>query len=204
MPSAPAISSPIIVLKALASGERFARVSVLTPEHGVLHLLARRRSKPPFLLVDLYDSGDALFELKLDGQNGFLKDFELRQRRSGIGRDYSTLETAARLSAFLLANPIHPEDEASIYELATKALNALDQGQPPEAALLKTLFTYCRDEGYPVVERWAKQLDPNIREAAIQILNTPLNELTIDRSIQRIALDTLAVFIERETHIRLS
>lgn len=205
MPPAPSTTADAIVLKLLASGEKFVRVSALTLQHGLVHLLARRRSKPPLLIVDLYDSGQAQIELKPEGAgNGFLKDFELSQRRLGIARNYANLQAAARLSAFFLANPVHSDNERSVFRLAEKALDALERNHPPEATLLKTFYTYSREEGYPVLEDWARKLDPSTRALVIYLLNTPLAELATERSNHSIALESLVSYIERETHIRLN
>ncbi len=205
MPSAPSIAADAVVLKLLASGESFVRVSALTLQNGLVHLLVRRRSKPPLLLVDLYDSGQAQIELKPDAAgNGFLKDFELRRRRIGIARSYAALEAAARLSAFFLANPVHCDNELSVFHLAEKALDALERARSPEATLLKTFYTYSRDEGYPVSEDWARKLAPATRALVVRLLKTPLAEIEPDRASHAAALDSLVSYIERETHIRIS
>ncbi len=204
MPAQPSVRVDAIALKLLASGEKFVRVSFLTLQRGIAHTLVRRRSKPPQLLIDLYDSGEAQVTFSSEGHgNGFLKDFELRQRRAGIGRSYAQLDAAARLSAFFLANPVHIENEQPVFALAQKALDALDQGLAPAAVLLKTYFAYGRDEGYPLVEDWLQQLDVANRAAVAHIVNTPLASLAADPGQQQRSLDLLIGYIERETHIRL-
>ncbi len=192
-----------IVLKIAPTGETYLQIRLLSPDFGLLSLLQRRSSKKQVPTLDLFDQGEAAADLKPDEQNGFLNDFTLERRRSGIGRSYSILQAAARLSSFLAANPVHQENMASTFTLAEKALDALDAGLPTEPILFKTFFVYCRDEGYPVVEEWARQLPSSLAIEVRRILKSPLAELDANPESQSRALASLSRYIEQSTQIRL-
>lgn len=193
----------VTILKLTASGEKYVQVRLISPSHGIISALKRRRSKGQDFAIDLFDQGEAKVELKPDDATGFLTDFVCARKRSGIGKSYKTLEAASWLSNFLLANPIHDENRDSTSELAQKAFDALDAGLPSCAVLLKTLFVYSRDEGYPIVEDWARNLDPDFSAVVKKILNTPLVSLDVTPAQQQSAFEDLVQYIERHTHIYL-
>lgn len=196
------ILSDVLVLKIQDSGERFQRIHLLCPERGILSLMKRRAGKTP-LACDLFDQGEATVDLKSDNASGFLNQFLPTQKRTAIGSSYQRLKTASWLSNFFLANPIHEENLDSNYQLALRSLDAIDAGHPCDAVLLKTLFVYSRDEGYPLHEDWAASLHPSLRQSVPQILNTPLASLQMSDHDQHAALEALIHYIRHHTHISL-
>lgn len=205
MPAEPLIAPNAIVLKLAPSGERFTQVRLLDPEHGALSVLRRNRSKANAFSIDLFDQGEAKIDHKPgEGAHyGFLVDFNPALKRSGIGRSYRTLQAAAWLSGLLLANPLHQENLEGAFRVAEKAFDALAAAQPPFAVMAKVLYLFARDEGYPVMEDWARQLEPGQRESVRRLLNTPLGDIELDASQQQAIFDSLATYVERHTHIHL-
>ena len=63
-------------------------------------------------------------------------------------------------------------DEASV--LLGKALDALDEGAPCEAARLKAIFLLVRSEGYPVEEDWRMNWSEKDRDALRYLLLNPI------------------------------
>ncbi|MDQ8203629.1 hypothetical protein [Pelagicoccus sp. SDUM812003] len=202
MPNQAVIVPDAIVLKITPSGEKYLRAQLLCPDLGALSAMMRKPGKSTRFSIDLFDQGEAKLDLKPGKQTGFLTDFSHAKKRQGIGRSYSSLEAASQLSNFLLSNPIHDDNALSTFRLAEKAYDALDRNLPGEAILLKTFFVFSRDEGYPLLEEWASQLDAPTRRSVREILNTPLGELSMEKSHQSSALQSLRLYLERQTHVR--
>ena len=201
MPQAAPVIVSALVLKTQPSGEKYVQAALLGKERGLIRCMIRKRSKPPHLLVDLFDQGEAAIDLKPEGSSGFLKDFHIERKRAGIGRDYRRLQAASRLSNFVLANPIHEENVALIFALVEKALDSLEQGMPTAAVLLKTFYVYSRDEGYPMAEDWARRLPSDLASIVANVLNTPLAQLEVDAASQERALEALVAYLRHETHV---
>ncbi|MDQ8179858.1 hypothetical protein [Pelagicoccus sp. SDUM812005] len=206
MPAEKLIVANAIVLKLSPSGEKFTQVRLLSAERGLLSVLRRNRSKSNPFSLDLFDEGEAQVDLKPgeSANNGFLTDFTVSKKRIGLGKSYAALQAASWLSGLLLANPMH-EDELGeeTYRLALRALDSLSDGAPPHSVLLKTLYVFARDEGYPVLADWASKLPLALSEKVTHILNTPLKEIELHKDEQQNAFASLARYVEHNTHIRL-
>ncbi len=206
MPAEKLIIADAIVLKLTPSGETFSLVKLISAERGLLSVLKRNRSKTNAYSIDLFDQGEAQLDYKAgeNGNNGFLTDFTVSKKRIGIGKSYPALQAASWLSGLLLANPLH-EDELGeeTFHLAARALDSLSAGAPPHAVLLKTLYVYARDEGYPMLADWAHKLNPTQHSLVTTILNTPLKDITLNKEEQQSAFASLARYVEHNTHIRL-
>lgn len=202
MPAA-IVVSPALVLRLLPSGERYQRASLLSPERGVLHAMRRLSAKSDAFRIDLFEEIEAKLEFKPDGQASFLKDAQLLRRRAGLGASYAALEAASSISKLVLLNPPHEDQASDLYALASRALDALDRGASPPAALAKTLYSYCRDEGYPIREEWGRQLSPSESSLAKAVLNAPLAEIDAPEAEQRALLSSIQRYIASATHLRL-
>lgn len=205
MPAEKLILSSAIVLKLAPSGERFTQLHLLTPDYGLFNVLKRNRSKANAYTLDLFDQGEAHVDHKPgeSAHRGFLTDFVVSKKRSGLGKSYRALQAASWISGFLLRNPMHEESSEDLFRLAERAYDALNDGRPPNAVMLKTLYVFARDEGYPVLEDWASKLPPQTANAAATLLNTPLANIDLPREAQQSAFASLAHYIEHHTHIHL-
>ncbi|EDY85179.1 hypothetical protein VDG1235_4814 [Verrucomicrobiia bacterium DG1235] len=205
MPAEKLIVADAIVLKLSPTGEKFTQVRLLSPEIGLLSLLKRNRAKTSSFSIDLFDQGEAHIDHKPgeSSNNGFLTDFIVSKKRSGIGKSYRSLQAASWLSSLLLANPLHEGNQEDTFHLAQKAYDSLSEGLPPQSIMLKTLYLFARDEGYPVVEDWARKLPESLSRNAATLLNTPLSEIRLKNDEQQATLNSLAHYIEHNTHIHL-
>lgn len=199
------ILADAIVLKLTPSGERFTQVHVLDREHGLLSLIKRNNAKKASPGIDLFDQGEVIADHK-GGESshyGFWVDFNLSLKHSAIGERYERLKAAAWLSGLILLNPMHAENCDDTFTLLAKALNALCQGLHPQAILLKSLYVFARDEGYPVLEDWIQGLDQRLAPHVANIINSPLAQLDTPKDLQKSAFDSLAFYVEHNTHVRL-
>ncbi|MBC2604616.1 hypothetical protein [Pelagicoccus albus] len=205
MPAEKRIVPDAICLHLAPTGERFVRVQLFAKEHGLLSVLKRKSNQKNRFSIDLFDQGEAHLDLKNGGesQSGFLNDFFLQKKRSGLGKSYTALRAASWLSGLIARNPLHEEINEDLFALLTRALDALDQGQPCYAVMLKTLYIFARDEGYPILEDWSKRLSPDLYANVSKILNSPLAQINLDEDQQQSAYDSLARYIEAHTHIHL-
>ncbi|MFW5883790.1 MAG: hypothetical protein ACOCVG_05420 [Verrucomicrobiota bacterium] len=183
--SAPKFSTEAVVLDRAEHGEHFLKLSVLSPEEGLLVCLRRMSRKQPGTQPDLFDELALDLERKGGGGPAFVREVEILRRREAIGQSYRALEAAGALSRVVLRNAVHIEDLPSLHALVVRALDCWAHGEPPQAVLLKTLFLLVRSEGYPVAEDWLPRLEPDLREAAVTTLQTPLKDLQIDPKMQK-------------------
>ncbi len=203
--AAPILATRAIVLRTHLSGETFQQIQLLSPDIGIVRCMRRvPRGKKAETQIDLFDEADIHVELKENEYSGFLKGFELAFKRSGIGASYETLAAASRLSRLLLENPIQEDSFQEMFDLAKKALNAFNDGKPPDATLLKTVFLYCRNEGYPVIEEWLQNLNPSMREKIVSIVSAPLLKMKRSAQDQSLAVESLASYLRSHTDIRFT
>lgn len=205
MPAEPLIVPKAIALKLTPTGEKFIQVHLLSPEHGTLSVLRRSRSKANNFSIDLFDQGEARIDHKpSEGPNkGFLTDFFVSKKRNGIGKSYECLQAASWLSKLFLQNPMHDETGEELFSVAERALDALNASAAPQAVMLKALYLFARNEGYPVIQDWAHKLNPALAGNVANILNTPLSEIILDGETQQSAFASLKRYVEFNTHIHL-
>lgn len=205
MPAKKVILSEAVILKLTRSGERHTQVDLISPDHGLFRVLKRNSKKANTYAIDLFDQGEAHIDHKTGehANRGFLTEFVVSRKRSGIGKSYRSLQAASWLSGLLLRNPLHDDTSEDLFLLAVRAFDALDDGRPAHAVMLKTLFVFARDEGYPLIEDWANKLPLEIANAVAYLLKTPLADLEHEPRIQETAYQSLALYIEHHTHIQL-
>lgn len=205
MPAEKLIVGGAIVLKLTPTGERFTQARLLCSELGTLSVLKRNHRKQQGLAIDLFDQGEAHIDRKAgeEANHGFLTDFVVSKKRSGIGRSYRSLQAASWLSGLLLQNPMHGGTGEDLFTLAERAFDALSETTAPHAVLLKTLYLFARDEGYPVLQDWGKNLTANLSSDVAYLLKTPLQEIDRDPARQEAAFSSLAHYVAHHTHINL-
>lgn len=173
------LTTDAVVLGRRLPSDAFQAFNVLSPGHGVLFALQRipKRPSPTHLALDLFDEVALLLETSNQGQTWFVKEARLLCRHGGIGRDYERLRLASALAALVARNPPHEESRARVHALLRTALAAFAASDRPESVYFKSLYSFARDEGYPVREQWLAGLPAGLRAAAEHELRTPLAEL---------------------------
>lgn len=195
--AAETLSVEAIVFACDLSSGGYLRLTLLTRDSGLLRAMRRVSSKEGSCgnSPDLFD----VCAVELDRRSGrawFVREYVPQRRHSGLGSRYEALQTAARWSRLVTANASSMETTDGVYALTVRFLDALDRGALPEAALLKTLFLFARDEGLPAREEWFRSLPAAQAELARNVLETPLDALQPDDSC-RGAITGLADGIER-------
>jgi hypothetical protein len=182
-----------LVLDRVAAGENHLRLTLLTPAPGLLTALLResrgprsgkssRAASPPATRPDLFDHAAVLLEPPdpgaAHGSVYFVREYKVIRRHAGLGSRYPALAAASALASLISRHAAHFETCAPVFALLRQALAALDDGAPPEAVHLKTLFILAHTQGYPAREQWLALLTPADRELALNILRQPVADAT--------------------------
>ena len=182
--------------------DRFVAHHVLTPDQGRLLVMKRQSVKPNAASsLDLFDEGEFCVDAKTDSPTTFLKEFCLQNRRTSIAQNYSAFQLSTRFAKILLKNPVHEENAEAIFFLTQKALDSWAKTSNPEAVYLKSLYLYCRDEGYPINAEWYAQLPRENASLVKEVLNTPLDSIKADAASIKDSIHRLEIYLERSTHI---
>jgi hypothetical protein len=204
-----------VLSKQPSGSDAFEQLTAFSPEHGVLHCLARmiksarpasaRRNSaaPSEGRLDLFDETELWLESSNQGRTWFIKEHRLIQRHDGIGRSYDALRVAAALGALLARNPVPDESREDVAALLRTTFTALAAGGRPDIVWLKALYCLLRDEGYPVKQQWWPQLAGIDRDNAAQLLNQPLAAQTTDAEAVAQVTRSLENWVRAETEIRL-
>lgn len=178
MPALP-LQTDAFVLARRPPTDSFQTFSVFSAEHGALLILHRvpKKASATSVALDLFDEVSLLLESSNQGQTWFVKEARLITRHAGLGRSYATLTTASDLAKLVARNPVHEEGRAAVAALLRTALAALAAGAPPAVVWLKSLYSFARDEGYPVKQQWLPTLPADLRATATHLLHTPLADL---------------------------
>lgn len=182
MPALP-LQTDAFVLARRPPADSFQTFSVFSAEHGLLLILQRLPKKSAAnpsatsVALDLFDEVSLLLESSNQGQTWFVKEARLITRHAGLGRSYATLTAASDLAKLITRNPVHEEGRATLAALLRTALAALAAGAPPAVVWLKSLYSFARDEGYPVKQQWLPTLPAALRATASHLLHTPLADL---------------------------
>jgi hypothetical protein len=163
------------VLDRAISGDHWLRLTLFSPEHGVLDTLQRqsRRAATTTPPLDLFDEAQFGLETRNEKRTWFVRELTLGRRRPGLGASYDALRSACRFGRVLARNPLHDESRGPVYALLHRALDAWETGVRPDAIYFKSLFVLARDEGYPVREEWREQLDADDQGHVDRILQEP-------------------------------
>jgi hypothetical protein len=180
-----------LVLDSKPSGERHLRLTLLSPTLGLVTAMtrdSRMRAKPVAAKKtksapsrpDIFDQATMQLEPPDSGTVHanfyFLREYKIVHRHTGLGKSYAALEAAAGLARLVAHNAAHFETCAPVYELCRKALEALENGAPPEAVRLKALFLLASAEGYAAREQWLPALSATDQTVVLTVLNRPASE----------------------------
>jgi hypothetical protein len=194
-----------VLAKQPSTSDSFEQITVFSSENGILHCLRRlSQSKTSSTPLDLFDEAELWLESSNQGRSWFVKEHRFVQRHEGIGRSYEALRTAAALTTLLARNPSADESRPAITALLRSSLSALAAGGRPDIIWLKSLYSFLRDEGYPVKQQWWPDLPPADREVAAQMLNQPLAAQTAESPVVARINRRLEDWVRAETELRLS
>ncbi|HTJ79397.1 MAG TPA: hypothetical protein VL357_10420 [Rariglobus sp.] len=196
MPGPSLTTDAIVVLKRPAS-DSFQTLSVFTPEHGALRVIQRlpRKITSTHLALDLFDEVTLLLEGAPQGDAWFVKEPRLIARHTGIGRNYDSLVRASSFAALVSRNPVPEETRASVHALLRTAFTAFAADAPADIVYLKCLYSFARDEGYPVKQHWLASLPPALQATGQQLLHTSLATLS-DTDYSRVDSEKLLRHLE--------
>lgn len=202
------MAGPIQPLTAWVVGKRppaesFQTLTLFSVEHGATLALQRVSKKSPSALLDLFDEADLMLESSSQGAASFVKETRLRTRLTEIGKSYDGLRLASSFANLVARNPIAEDGRASVYQLIGQALHAFAQSTRPDIVYLKSLYRFCRDEGYPLKQAWAPSLPPSDRAALTSILNRPVAEQTVDPKLVARLQRGVEDYLRGETEIFL-
>lgn len=165
------------ILEKPPAEDRHQKVLLLSPEHGQMLCFQRISSRQPAVALDLFDEVAATLTSSNQGRTWFFGEVRVLRRFAGIGLSFAALKEASAFATLLVRNPVHEESRAAVLRLLGTALQAWNDGRRADAVALKALYTFARDEGYPVKEEWAAGLRGSDLENARRVLNEPLAAL---------------------------
>lgn len=204
MPGVPLQTDAFVLLKR-PPAEAFQSFSVFSSEHGNLLVLQRvaKKSAGTSVALDLFDEVSLFLESSNEGRTWFVKEVRLLQRASGIGKSYEALLHASQFAAIVARNPVHQDERVQVANLLRTALAAFAHVSRPDIVLLKSLYRFARDEGYPVKEQWFPLLASEDRETVATLLNRPLSEQTASVETVRRLQRRLEDYLRSHTEILL-
>lgn len=165
------------LLQKAPPADRHQQVLLLSAEVGQMLCFQRLATRQPAVSLDLFDEVAATLTSSNQGRTWFFSEVRVLRRFAGIGLSFAALQEASAFAAVLTRNPVHEESRAAVLTLLGTALQAWNDGRRPDAVALKALYTFARDEGYPVKEEWAAGLCGSDRENARRVLHEPLAAL---------------------------
>lgn len=183
--------------------ESFQTLTLFSVEQGASLALQRISKKSSSTVLDLFDEAELMVEIPGQGSASFVKETRLRTRLTEIGKSYESLRLACAFGNLVARNPIAEESRTSVYQLLSQAFNAFAQSARPDVVYLKSLYRFCRDEGYPLKQAWAPSLPPLERAALASILNQPVAEQTADPKLVAHLHRSLEDYLRRETELHL-
>jgi len=178
------LSTQGIVLLKRPPKESFQLLTLFSAEHGHLTFWQRvpkrssnsqaaKNATPP---LDLFDEAEFLAESPNQGQSWFIRETRLLHRPSGIARSYDTLRHACDFTATLARNRVPEEVRSGVMQLLRRSLAAFAGHTRPDIVHLKALYSFARDEGYPLRQHWLPMLPATLRTLAEAVLSQPLVE----------------------------
>ena len=157
------------------------KLDFISPIKGLDFCLIRERSKTN-PLPDLFDTSLVTFNQKSKNDEiKFIKEYNPIKKRLNIANSYNAFNNACIFSLFLTNNIKYIPDPHETYTLSLKAFNAFERNLPSDIILFKAIYTFLKDEGFPVKESWLNSLNSRTRSTAKKILSTKL-KLTLDQS----------------------
>lgn len=163
------------VLSKRLPGDSHQTLTVFSAGQGSILALQRLSKKSASITLDLFDEASLQLEApSAGGQAFFIKEARLLNRHAGIGRTYESLQHASRFATLVSRNPVPDESRSSVYDLLRQAFGAFATATRPDIVYLKSLYRFCRDEGYPLKQEWVPTLPAADRTMFASLINQPL------------------------------
>lgn len=189
------------------SGERYVHLSFFARNHGLLRVLARQpNGRAALAIPDVFSISEVHASTSTPSKPFFLKDAALSRHFPELAHNYTALQCAATIAAFLRNNLSHCEDFGPPWKLLNSALEALATKPLPQATLLKFCFAFANAEGFPASALWLQQLPPRLHSHARRVLLSPLDQLATAPPTTALLIELLSVFarfLHSETPIEL-
>ncbi len=203
------MASPAHTFDAWILGKRlpsdsFQTLTLFSAPNGTSYALQRlSRKSTPVDALDLFDEATLLVEEPVGGQTSFIKEARLLTRHIGLGKSYDALRAASSFATLVARNPVGEESRGNVYDLLRQAFAAFASSDRPDIVYLKSLYRFCRDEGYPLKQAWIPELPPADRSAIASLLNQPLAEQSLDANSVARLRRKLEDYLRGETEILL-
>jgi len=176
------LSTQGIILLKRPPKESFQPLTVFSYEHGHLTFWQRmskrsvtgKTAQNATAPLDLFDEAEFLAESPNQGQSWFIKETRLLHRPSGIAQSYDSLRHACDFTATLARNRVPEEVRSGVMQLLRRSLDAFARHARPDITHLKALYSFARDEGYPLRQQWLPTLSTTLRTVVQSILSQPL------------------------------
>lgn len=197
------LTTEAVLLNRKESGEHGLLLTLLAPEHGLLHAFKRTSSRGRQPLPDLFDEVSLILN-KAGGSNfWFVSEYLVKRRRPQIGAHYQAFLYACRY-ALLLSHHVFEAEEGSLWtEQLHQALDAFEGGIRPEAAYFKSLYLFALRQGIPVKEEWIASLGRERSTGVMAVLRAPLPKQSVPAAtIERFIAD-FERYLQHQHDVRL-
>ncbi len=170
----------VVLEKRPAAADGWENYRLFTAESGLLSTLRRLPKKiaAADVALDLFDDAEIGLESANQGRSWFIREARIRVRHADIGRSYEALLAASAFTRLIAQNPVGPESRLAVLTLLREALAAFATRQRPEIVLLKSVYRFARDEGYPVRQEWLASVPEAERAAVLDLLTQPVKDST--------------------------
>ncbi len=165
----------VVLEKRPAASDGWENYRLFTPESGLLSAMRRQTKKAsaPDAPLDLFDDAEISLESGNQGRSWFVREARIRVRHAEIGRSYEALLAASTFARLIARNPVGPESRPAVMTLLRESLAAFATRLRPEIVLLKSVYRFARDEGYPVRQEWLASIPEADRPAVLDLLTQP-------------------------------
>jgi len=189
------------ILARAPAGESHLGLTLLSPESGELRCYLRPPKKGAQAAPDIFAFIEATLEKSRRGSGHFVREHRVLRGHPGIARNFAALQAACALTGTIRKNLRHTERFEPVCALLEQALSGFEKNIRPDACLLKSLYLYARQEGYPVKEQFASALPAPEAGALTAILKEPLDkQTTAPDAVSRLQL-RLETWLRHETDI---
>lgn len=190
-----------IILGKADHGEHYQRLTLFTPQEGLVYCLYRLPKTKQATRPDLFDLIEPQLQASRKGSGIFLQGFRLLHRHQGLAENYNRLREATRFAVLLSRNLTHFEDLPEAWALSRKVLTAMESSRFPSVCYLKGLYLFVRMEGYPIREHWFELLSVRHQNIAGALLQSPLDALEAEPPETESIVNHLHIWLTEHTPI---
>ena len=194
------------VLSRNPTGENFLRLSIFDRTLGLSVALFRQVGKraKTFPLPDLFDEIECtLGEIRKQGSMPFISEYRMIHSYREIAQKPTVFLAASEIGKFYLRNGTHLLDPGPQFQLLRRALESFSRAIIPNVVLFKLYYCFSRDEGLPVRQSWLSGLSKELYQDAQACLSQPVNQIHTDPSQIGLLLESLKVWMNEETELRI-